>query len=109
MAFYHADCYPVDWRDIARAIKEAAEYKCQVCDQQCRRPGELNLGWQYALTVAHWDRDYDSPEVFCMALCVRCHFQHDAPHSWQSRRRRAYIRQRIAGQLGLLLDAKVIA
>lgn len=100
--------YPVDWPAIAREIKEAVDYVCQECGQQCRRPGEFNLGWQFTLTVAHWDREYEDEVVFCVALCVRCHFRHDSKYSWIARRRYAYIRQRIAGQLGLLLDARMI-
>lgn len=32
--------YPKDWDAIARAIKDAADWKCQQCGRPCRRPGE---------------------------------------------------------------------
>ena len=32
--------YPKDWRRIAARVKEEADWKCEVCGKQCRRPGE---------------------------------------------------------------------
>lgn len=91
--------YPDDWSKIAYAVKEACGWQCQVCGRQCRRPGEFNLGWEYTLTVAHWHHDYHSPTAFVVACCIRCHFRHDAKHSWQARRRAERYRQRMCGQL----------
>ena len=91
--------YPEDWPTIARAIKEACDWRCSECDTQCRRPGEFNLGWQYTLTVAHYDGEYEASAVFVVALCIRCHFRHDAPQVWKARRRNLRWRRRFAGQL----------
>lgn len=89
--------YPVDWVSLARDIKEANGYVCQACHRQCRRPGEFWLGWEYELTLAHYDREYDDDAVFVVPLCVRCHLLHDCRHSWRARRRNA-------GQLTLSLS-----
>lgn len=91
--------YPNDWANIARAIKEANEYKCQACGKQCRRPGELNLGWQYELTVAHYDNIYESEAVFVVPMCLECHLPHDSRFVWVARRRADRLRQHAAGQL----------
>lgn len=32
--------YPKNWADIARAIKDAAGWKCEKCKHQCRFPDE---------------------------------------------------------------------
>lgn len=93
--------YPDDWQTIAYRVKEANGWQCQACGKQCRRPGELNLGWQYKLTVAHICQDYEGESVFVAALCLPCHLKFDAAHSWVARRRVDRLRQRLAGQLAL--------
>ncbi len=95
--------YPDNWPTIAREIKEACEWRCSECDTQCRRPGEFNLGWQYTLTVAHYDYEYEASEVFVVALCIRCHFRHDSQHTWKARRRNLTLRRRLAGQLEIFI------
>lgn len=94
--------YPAEWRAISYLIREANDWTCQMCGLQCRRPGELYLGWQYELTVAHYDHDYTSSHIFVCCLCVKCHFRHDAPHVWTARRRAERLRGRAHGQLELL-------
>lgn len=91
--------YPNNWHEIAYEIKEACGWRCTQCDKLCRRPGELNLGWQYTLAVAHITQDYDAPIVQVQPLCVPCHLKHDAPYSWWARRRHMRIRRWQAGQL----------
>lgn len=95
----HRWLYPEDWPAVARSIKEACGWRCLQCGKQCRRPGEMWLGWEYQLTVAHLDQCYDGPVVNAAALCVACHLKHDAPYGWVARRRHAYIRRQMAGQL----------
>lgn len=91
--------YPNDWASISLAVKNACDWRCMACNKQCRRPGELNLGWQFTLTTAHIDQDYDSEVTTVAALCLPCHFRLDSPFVWVARRRRLRIRQRQAGQL----------
>lgn len=83
------DLYPVDWAELAHEIKDANHWQCGECHLQCRRPGEFWLGWWYELTVSHYDREYDVEAVFVVPLCRKCHFLHDAAHSWRARRRNA--------------------
>lgn len=94
--------YPENWRAIAREIKEANDWRCQACGLQCRRPGELRLGWEYELTVAHICQDYYAEAVCVAALCIRCHFKMDAPLSHVARRRVERLRRQVAGQLALI-------
>src|SRR6478609_3783938 len=94
--------YPDNWRSLARDIKAANCYVCQSCNKRCRQPGEMYLGWEYELTVAHYDQCYSDPEIFVACLCLPCHLRHDAPFSGLARRRHARIRGLLAGQLVLL-------
>ena len=98
------DFYPCDWKEIARDIKASAGYICQECGRQCRRPGEMYLGWEYEMHVAHYDQVYSAPEVFCVALCAPCHFLHDCRHAWLARWRWERVRRWQAGQA--MLDLK---
>lgn len=91
--------YPYEWPDIAYIVKEANDWRCMACDRQCRRPGELYLGWEYTLTVAHICQDYEAEAVYVAPLCAPCHLAYDARHSWIARRRRLRWRLRAAGQL----------
>lgn len=94
--------YSEEWSKITRAIKEANHYQCCACQRQCRRPGEFYLGWEYELTISHYDNVYDASSVFLVALCTRCHFLHDARFVWVSRRRHERKRRLDAGQLILI-------
>ena len=44
--------YPKDWRRIAARVKEEADWKCEVCGKQRRRPGEPLDTHRRTLTVA---------------------------------------------------------
>jgi hypothetical protein len=103
MTYLAIHYYPVDWPALAQEIKELNSWCCQACQRQCRRPGELWLGWEYELTIAHYDHIYDAPEIFAVPMCVPCHFRHDSPYSWLARRQVREWRQRKAGQLALSL------
>lgn len=94
--------YPDNWHSIAREIKESNGWRCQECDRQCRRPGEMAIGWEYELQIAHYDNEYESDAIFVVAWCAKCHFRHDAPFVWVSRKRADRLRQRQAGQLELI-------
>lgn len=94
--------YPVDWPEISYIVRSYNNWRCLACDKCCRRPGEMFLGWEYELSVAHICQDYEAEAVYVAALCLPCHLRYDAPHSWIARHRRARIRQRVAGQLSLI-------
>lgn len=95
--------YPADWPTLSYTIKAANRWQCQACGRQCRRPGEMYLGWQYELTLAHITQNYEAEAVQLAPLCLPCHLRYDAAHSWLARRRNARQRQRQAGQLTLAL------
>ena len=78
--------YPPDWNRLATAVKAAAGWQCQLCGQQCRRPGEPFDTHRRTLTVAHWDHDPQAAVVFVVALCAPCHLRHDAHRKAQARK-----------------------
>lgn len=88
--------YPVDWRDVAFAVKDANGWTCAGCGKQCRRPGEPFDTHERTLTVAHWDHDNEEDNVFVVALCAPCHLRHDAERKGADRKRK---RIRALGQL----------
>lgn len=77
--------YPIDWDRLARVVKDAADWQCQGCGLQCRRPGEPFDTHKRTLTVAHWDHNPSAAIAFVVALCAPCHLRHDAPHKAQQR------------------------
>lgn len=78
--------YPPDWDAIAKAIKEAADWRCESCGKQCRRPGEPFDNHRNTLTVAHINHvESDCREENLVALCAPCHLRYDA---WRKRLRR---------------------
>ncbi len=94
--------YPIDWHEIALAIKEAVDWQCQQCGMQCRRPGEPFDTHRRTLTVAHWDHYLDEKDVFLVALCPTCHNRHDGKYRAQNRARRWRRGQELAGQRNFL-------
>lgn len=105
------DRYPVDWREISLLIRDANDWQCQACGQQCRRPGEAYDTQRRTLTVAHWNSVYDSPWVLLVPLCCPCHLRHDAVAAWVTRRRTLRQRRLEAGQMSLIphRDARLSA
>lgn len=82
--------YPKDWKAIATAVKEEADWKCEECGKQCRRPGEPFVSHVLTLTVAHLNHTpEDCRRENLKALCAPCHLRYDAKHHAETRRRRA--------------------
>ncbi len=60
--------YPDDWPELAKAAKDAADWRCIRCDR-AHRPSE-----GYCLTVHHWDMNKANCNWWnLLALCQRCH------------------------------------
>lgn len=60
--------YTHDWREIARRVKDAAQWRCIRCDH-AHDPGA-----GYCLTVHHLDGDKGNNRWWnLLALCQRCH------------------------------------
>lgn len=79
--------YPENWEEIALAVKEEADWCCEKCGKQCRRPGETFDTHKKTLTVAHWDHDESNCERKNLAaLCAPCHLRYDANHHAKTRR-----------------------
>ena len=81
--------YPSDWELIALAVKEAADWKCQVCGRNCRRPGEPFDTHRRTLTVAHLNHQPEDcrPENL-KAMCAPCHLRYDSRSHAETRKRR---------------------
>jgi len=92
--------YPDNWEEIALAVKEAADWKCQTCGKQCRRPGEPFDTHRRTLTVAHIDHEGGCDSSNLIAECAPCHLRRDAPyHARHARQTRA----RKVGQMEMKL------
>lgn len=60
--------YPPNWKEIARAVKEQAGWKCI----RCAHPHDPASG--YTLTVHHLDGNKSNCRWWnCASLCQRCH------------------------------------
>ena len=81
--------YPIHWKTIANDVKRKAEWKCQMCGKQCRKPGEPFDTHRRTLTVAHLNHKPEDvrPENL-MAMCAPCHLRYDAKHHAETRRNR---------------------
>lgn len=72
--------YPAAWVTIARAVKVEADWHCECCGKQCRRPGEPFDTHQRTLTVAHLNHiPGDCRPENLAAYCAPCHLRYDAP------------------------------
>ena len=66
----HIGEYPENWPEIARRIKEKADWKCE----RCGHPDDRENG--YMLTVHHLDGNKSNCEDYNLAaLCQRCHLR----------------------------------
>ena len=62
--------YPDEWPEIARRVKEHADWRCIRCDH------EHDPGAGYCLTVHHLDGNKANCKWWNLtALCQRCHLQ----------------------------------
>lgn len=85
------DRYPADWDVIALAVKVAADWVCQDCGMQCRKPGEPFDTHKRTMSVHHVGapKDDGSPgdphdkadvrACNLLALCSKCHLARDLP------------------------------
>lgn len=52
--------YPKNWEEIARKVKEEAQWKCEECGRECRRQGEsLNEFIDRVVAPVHCKESYD--------------------------------------------------
>ena len=70
--------YPADWPEIAKAVKDAAKWRCE----RCGHDHEPSAG--YTLTVHHLDMDKANCAVWNLAaLCQRCHLSIQSRVDWE--------------------------
>jgi len=68
-----ADGYPGEWEEIAKAVKDAAGWRCEHCGH------EHDVESGYVLTVHHLDMDpANCGSRNLVALCQRCHLRWQA-------------------------------
>lgn len=114
--------YPANWEAIALQVKQRANWTCENCGKQCRRPGEnllkfcdrirtqrisecpvvaeaLTYPQRYTLTVAHLNHDPGNPDAELRAWCAPCHCRYDLAQMGRKRR----IKREQDGQLTLTL------
>lgn len=86
--------YPADWKEIATAVKDAADWMCEECGKQCYRPGEKCENRQNVLTVHHKDHEPENCDpANLIALCAPCHLKADRKHHANTRRYNAEMRR----------------
>jgi hypothetical protein len=90
--------YPENWEEIALKVKEEAQWKCEECNRECRRPSEswsefvnrvapsnselrseiADKPVRFVLTTAHLNhRPSDCARSNLKALCSVCHCRMD--------------------------------
>lgn len=80
--------YPEAFDEIARRVKERADWCCEKCGRQCYRPGEPNDDRRFTLTTAHINHTpTDCSDENLIALCSGCHLEYDAPYKAMRRLR----------------------
>ena len=94
--------YPKEWKEISLKIKEKANWKCQQCGKQCRKPGEPFDTHKNTLTVAHLNHiPEDCREKNLKALCAPCHLKYDAKHHAETRKLKREGRSRYGQRLDI--------
>jgi len=86
---YQPDRYPRNWRELAIACKERANWRCEVCGvtQRTERISQrTGVVYKVFLHAAHTTlHDTSNPNPPLQALCPTCHGRHD----WQLRKSEA--------------------
>lgn len=73
--------YPDNWKEIAYAVKEEADWRCEMCGKQCRRPGESFDTHKRTATVAHLNHiESDCSRENLKCACAPCHLRYDSKH-----------------------------
>lgn len=82
--------YPADWPQIARRVKDDADWRCEFCGTQCYKPGEKVEDGRLVLTVSHINHiESDCSRENLRALCAPCHLRYDAlMHAQRAKARR---------------------
>jgi len=80
--------YPANWKQIAMDVKDEAQWQCEKCGKQCRKPGEKFDTHRNTLTVSHCNHiEMDCRPENLTALCAPCHLRYDAKHHAETRKK----------------------
>jgi 5-methylcytosine-specific restriction endonuclease McrA len=80
--------YPADWKDVARAVKDRAGWRCEACGTPHGPPPRV-------LTVDHLDHNPENcSDENLIALCQRCHLRRQALYPRPTSREEAIRRLR---------------
>ncbi len=88
---YRPDRYPRNWKQLARACKQRANWQCEVChvkqgaERISQRTGAAYTVFLHAAHTTLHDTSNPQPEL--QALCPTCHGRMD----WQLRKREAAV------------------
>ena len=78
--------YPVNWREISLARRQAAGWRCEWCEAHDGKP-HPQTGGLVVLSCAHLDQQPENNDPGNLAaLCQRCHLAHDLPFNVVRRR-----------------------
>ena len=82
--------YPANWKQIAQEVKEEADWQCEMCGKQCRRPGEPFDTHRNTATVSHRNHiEQDCRPCNLVCACAPCHLRYDAGHHAKTRAAKA--------------------
>ncbi|MGD1905565.1 MAG: HNH endonuclease [Leptolyngbyaceae cyanobacterium] len=119
---WNRDLYPANWDQIARQVKDEADWKCEQCGKDCRRPEQSHFNFieriqtnrlsecpvvaeylehptRWVLTVAHLDHTPENCDrANLRALCAPCHCRYDLSQMAKKKR----LKMERLGQLSLL-------
>ncbi len=81
MMYVRKHLYPPNWKELSRACKDAAGWRCQRCKVRhgARRKSKRTREWYRVwLHAAHVHlHDTLNPHPLLMSLCPRCHGRYD--------------------------------
>lgn len=102
--------YPPNWAEMAKACKDAAGWRCDICGiahGTLRQTARGRL-FHEIVTAAHANQqDTRNPEALLFCLCTRCHLDYDREYHLAkirvTLRRKRTSRLLLSGQLPLFL------
>lgn len=105
---WQEELYPPNWKELARACKERADWKCEECGVE---HGTIRIGrkkkrpYKVRLSATHPDNDPENPNPRLIALCelhhLRCDITIHVEHCKKTKQQKYYASQIDAGQMEL--------
>ncbi|BAZ19375.1 hypothetical protein NIES4073_02450 (plasmid) [Kalymmatonema gypsitolerans NIES-4073] len=73
--------YPPDWKSIALAVKDKADWTCQECQRPCRRPNESWDEFKYRLAKKSKALYLECCEKKIRFVLTTAHLDHDTTNN----------------------------